>query len=102
MQHVLKQVRADSKELKSLPYAKWYERVEISVRSFVPELVSFAPDLMQEVKLILNSPRIIRETWERIELNLPKKLKIRDLFSVQSLFASLIYLLRLLEKQFPH
>ena len=75
MRHVLKQVRADSKELKSLPYAKWYERVENSVRSFVPELVSFAPDLMREVKLTLNSPRIIRETWASIEVRLPKKLK---------------------------
>jgi hypothetical protein len=66
LQHVLKQAQADTTGLKSLPYANWRERVGRSIRSFVPDLVSFGPDLIKEVQLTLNSPQLIREAWESL------------------------------------
>jgi hypothetical protein len=58
LRYVLGQVRADKQALDALPYAKWYNRVQRSVSSFVPDLISYAPDLMNELKLTLNSPNL--------------------------------------------
>jgi hypothetical protein len=66
LKYVLAQVRADKQALDALPYAKWFNRVQKGVRSFVPDLISYAPDLRNEVKLTLNSPKLIRDAWRRI------------------------------------
>jgi hypothetical protein len=65
--HVLSQVRRDSAALESLSDINWLARVEKSVHSFVPDLVIMACELMEEVRLTLKSPRIIREAWQRLE-----------------------------------
>ena len=97
LRHVLNQVQIDAQELDLLPYADWHERVERSVRSFVPDLIGFAPDLMEEVQLILNSPRVIRESWDRLnsklkERGLAEEMK-RDLALIESELARESHLL---------
>ncbi len=66
LQYVLNQVQAGEEGLGLPPYADWRERVVQSVISIVPDIVRFAPDLMREVQLTLNSPRMIRESWGKI------------------------------------
>lgn len=88
LQHVLHQVQVDTEELGSLPYANWRERVERNVRSFVPDLVSFAPELVKEVQLTLNSPKLIREAWDKVRIALSDKGVIEDLKEETSLISS--------------
>ena len=49
------------------PRLDWSQRIEAVANSFIPRLIQIAPALKQEVEFSLNSPKIIRETWETIK-----------------------------------
>ncbi|MBI3652955.1 MAG: hypothetical protein HY231_18165 [Acidobacteria bacterium] len=65
LDYVLQQVQADRQALNALPYTDWYDRVSKSVHSFIPDLITNAPDLIEAVQRTLNSPMLIREVWSK-------------------------------------
>lgn len=77
---VFLQVEKDAAALSALePVLNWNQRVEEAAGLFIPRLIEIAPALRREVELILNSPQIIRATWQKIktdlqEIRLPKEI----------------------------
>ncbi len=69
--HVFSQIENDAIALSELaPAIGWRQRVEQAADDFLPQLIAFAPALMQEVAAILNSPNRIRESWQTIRRSL--------------------------------
>jgi hypothetical protein len=66
--HVLSQIKRDAESLAQLvPALPWQQRAETAARRFLSRLFAVAPGLIREVELTLNSPQIIRITWEQIK-----------------------------------
>lgn len=66
--HVLSQIEGDTAALSQLtPRMPWKHRIDAVVKRVIPRLIEFAPTLIQEVELTLNSPQIIRAAWAQIK-----------------------------------
>lgn len=68
LEYILRQIERDQNELLRLePQLGWLARVRTTAETFVPRIVASAADLMRHVDCSLNSPSLVRETWERIK-----------------------------------
>jgi len=69
--YILRQIERDQRELLALaPQIGWHERVRETAEMYVPRIAASARDLMSHVESSLNSPVIVRETWERVKASI--------------------------------
>lgn len=72
LQRILEQARAAKAELDAYAPAgfRWYDRAIETVKTLVPWLVREAPGLRIYVEDVLNSPRLLREAWAAVRLQI--------------------------------
>ena len=71
LRHILSQIERDRPGLLALaPNIGWPERVRHTAETYVPGIVESAVDLMGHVESSLNSPAVVRETWQRVKKSL--------------------------------
>jgi hypothetical protein len=69
--HILRQIERDREELARLtPALGWVERVRLTADTFIPRIVSSAEPLLRHVESSLNSPGVVKVTWEEIKKGL--------------------------------
>lgn len=69
--YVIAQIENDAEALSQLaPALPWRQRIEAAARRFLPRLMALAPRLRRDIELTLNSPRIIRATWQQLKADL--------------------------------